>query len=468
MRFRIWANSAYQTEATIALDASRRLDKSDGLLAALASVAAADVRQLFMKASTVSVLTPSTTLTYQGSMLARRGQGGGNLLVTLRHQYNSQLGIEVGTTALEPKRLTTKISYALDKHSAVNFDSTLVSPYLPPLFNLTYATRVADKVDCFARVSSGSSYSFLSALMPLFQPFAGSPSTLMVGGTYAACTVEATANQFGEVAVSGNYGNVRLLGGGRQRGWKLSTNVGANSQGQATFGVSTEKRLTENTHIGIGMGVVVTTGALTLRLRVNRLGQRLSVPILLSSAASPRLILGTVFIPAVSIASMQYFYLTPRSTRQVAERLKRLREEQQEDMAEKRKEALEAIELLREQTERKAESERAKDGLVIVEAIYTGTGSGIEPDEVRKSALDVRIPVQALISARHGGNEAESTSVLAIPGGRSKAQLIGFYDVMVGSKKKLLIKYTFRGRYHEASFDDFQPVALPMRSHLVE
>ena len=137
-------------------------------------------------------------------------------------------------------------------------------------------------------------------------------------------------------------------------------------------------------------------------------------------------------------------------------------------MAEKRKEAIEAIELLREQVERKAESERAKDGLVIIEAVYTGTGSGVEPDEADKTALDVRIPVQALITARRGALEAESSSILAIPGGRSKAQLIGFYDVTVGSKKKLLIKYTFRNRYHEASFDDYQPVALPMRSHLVE
>ena len=397
-------------------------------------------------------------------MLARRGQGGGNLLATLRHQ----LGIEVGATALQPRRVTTKVTYAVDKHTAVNFDSTLVSPYSPPPFNLTYATRIVDTVDCFARVSSGTSYSILSLLTPLWPLQNGSPSTLTLGGTYAACSVEATANQFGHIAVSGNYGNVRLLGGGRQRGWKLSTNVGANSQGQATLGISTEKRLTENTHIGIGMGVVVTTGALTLRLRVNRLGQRLSLPIFLSSAASPSLILGTIVIPGVSIASLQYFYLTPRSTRQVAERLKRLREERKEEMAEKRKEAIEAIELLREQVERKAESERAKDGLVIIEAVYTGTGSGVEPDEADKTALDVRIPVQALITARRGALEAESSSILAIPGGRSKAQLIGFYDVTVGSKKKLLIKYTFRNRYHEASFDDYQPVALPMRSHLVE
>lgn len=421
-----------------------------------------------MKASTVSILSPSTTLTYQGSMLARRGQGGGNLLTTLRHQYNSRLGIEVGTTAIQPRRITTKVSYAVDKHTAINFDSTLVSPFSPPPFNLTYATRLQDTFDCFARVSSGSNFSFLSLLTPLWQPQSGSPSNLTIGGTYASCSVEATANQFGQVAVSGNYGNVRLLGGGRQRGWKLSTNIGANSQGQATLGVSTEKRLTENTHIGIGMGVVVTTGALTLRLRINRLGQRLSVPILLSSAATPRLILGTILIPGASIASLQYFYLTPRSTRRIAERLKRLREEQKEEMEHKRKEALEAIELLREQVERKTEVERAKDGLVVEQATYFGVSSGATAEEIADSTFDVRIAVQALVTARRTSSETESSSILAIPGGRSKAQLIGFYDVMVGSKKRLLIKYTFRGRLHEASFDDLQPVALPMRSHLVE
>lgn len=65
-------------------------------------MAAARVRQIFMKASTVSVLSPSTQINYAGTMLARRGQGGGNFSTTLKHQYSPKLALEVGSKSAHP------------------------------------------------------------------------------------------------------------------------------------------------------------------------------------------------------------------------------------------------------------------------------------------------------------------------------------------------------------------------------
>lgn len=55
-----------------------------------------------------------------------------------------------------------------------------------------------------------------------------------------------------------------------------------------------------------------------------------------------------------------------------------------------------------------------------------------------------------------------------IPSGRSKSNLLGFYDVAMGEKKSLRIRYTFKGRIHEVECDDRSAVALPLRGHLVE
>ena len=463
-----------QTEANITLDASPYIDHSSNFFQALASIPSADVRQLYMKASTVSILSPSTTISYSGTMLARRNQGGGNVLATLRHQYSPRLALEAGATLLAPKRGTLKAHYAISQDEFASIDAAILTPTTLPPFNMVYGRSFFKTFTGFVKFSSGTSYSIFHPLVPTsLLPNVGTPSALTVGASGSAYSVEVTTNQFAQLSVSGNYGDVRVLGGGKQHGWKVSTNVGATNQGNVTLGVTTEKRLTENTHVSIGLNVVATSGALTLRLRVTRLGQKLNVPILLSRGASPKMILGTVVVPAISIASIQYFYLTPQRRKRTAKKLAELRAEQSEQTGQKRREALEAVELLREQVERKREAEKSKNGLVILEATYAGAPSRTTDEkDLETSVLDVTIPLQALVTSRRAatanGREEEAGSALIIPGGRSKAQLIGFYDVLVGGKKRLTVTYTFKGRRHEAIFGDHQAVAIPMQSHLLE
>jgi len=59
-------------------------------------------------------------------------------------------------------------------------------------------------------------------------------------------------------------------------------------------------------------------------------------------------------------------------------------------------------------------------------------------------------------------------SQLVIPAGRSKSSILGFYDVAIGEKKQLRVRYRFKGKRHEAVWADKQAVALPLRDHLVE
>ena len=57
---------------------------------------------------------------------------------------------------------------------------------------------------------------------------------------------------------------------------------------------------------------------------------------------------------------------------------------------------------------------------------------------------------------------------LTFPSGRSKSTLLGFYDPAMGEKKRLRIRYRFRGKVHEAVWEGNEAVALPMRSHMLE
>lgn len=471
-----------QTEATISLDASHAINPNGTFLQALAAIPSADVRQLFMKASTMSVLTPNTQVTYSGSMVARRNAGGGNILATLKHQYSPNLTLEVGTTLLRPRILNTKATYTFKdaNDSFLAFESSVRTLSTPPPFNLTYGRKITSSATGFAKFTTGTSYSFLALLpfsIPYLQPCNGSVSNLTLGIAAQAYSVDVTTDQFLNGQVSANYGNVKLFGT-KQHGWKLSTSTAVSFGGVTSINLNTDKKLTENTSLGLSIGAgILGSSALTLRLRISRLGQRLSVPVILSTDASARLIFSTVLLPSVSIACLQYFYLTPRRRKRIAQKLKELREEVREENAQKRKEALEAMELLAEQVARKRDAEISRDGLVILEAKYRGAGRHLDQKEIEETELDVTVAVQALVtsgagaqgSRQAGGDSIRSRdSTLVIPGGRSKADIIGFYDILVGSRKELSIIYLFKGRRHFVTYDDYAAVAIPMRSHLVE
>lgn len=427
----------------------------------------------------MSVLSPSTQLTYSGSMLARRNAGGGNILTTLKHQYSPNLALEAGTTLLQPRLLNVKATRSFDEDSFLTVESSIRSIERLPPFNITFGRKVTKSLTGFAKLTTGSSYSFLSLLpysssISFLQPRSGSVSNLTLGVASHAYSVDVTTDQFGDGQVSASYGNIKLFGT-RQHGWKLSTSVAVSFAGLTTVNLNTDKKLTENTSLGIGIGAgIIGNGALTMRIRVSRLGQRLTVPIILSANASARLVFSTVLLPGMSIASLQYFYLTPRRRKRIAQRLRELREEVREQNEEKRKEALEAVQLLEEQVARKREIEMSKDGLVILEAKYKGAGRHLDPKEIEESALDVTVALQALVTSQQGdkqgarGSAASRDSALVIPGGRSKSDLIGFYDILVGSRKELTINYLFNGRRHFVTYDDFASVAIPMRSHLIE
>lgn len=73
------------------------------------------------------------------------------------------------------------------------------------------------------------------------------------------------------------------------------------------------------------------------------------------------------------------------------------------------------------------------------------------------AGLDVTVAVQHLVTDNQ----------LIIPGDVSWTELIGFYDIDLGSTKRLIIEYDFRGGRHRAEFADGALVALPQRQHLV-
>ena len=140
-------------------------------------------------------------------------------------------------------------------------------------------------------------------------------------------------------------------------------------------------------------------------LRVTRLGQSVTVPILLSTEFDPKIAFWSTVVPVCTLTALDLGYVKPKRRRERAQKLQDLRKVHADFIASQRKEAEEAIILLRETTSRKTKLEQDKpDGLVILEATYGNLSAGL--------VADVTIAVQALVN----------NSQLAMPGGHSKVR----------------------------------------------
>lgn len=97
--------------------------------------------------------------------------------------------------------------------------------------------------------------------------------------------------------------------------------------------------------------------------RINRLGQKISIPILLAERLDPFILLGSTLIPAAAYASIYKLYLLPRKKRALKDRVKDLREEHKEFIRQKRQEARDAVDVMERSVEAKLAQERDRNGM---------------------------------------------------------------------------------------------------------
>ncbi|GAA6008078.1 hypothetical protein JCM11491_001873 [Sporobolomyces phaffii] len=412
-------------------------------------------RQLFLKHSFTTPINPATALVLTSQIVARQGVGAGNFICKLQHNPTSQLNFEIGTTLLRPRALTFKTTYAPDPDSFARLElvpiRSLAFPH-PPKFTLTLGRRIYENVTTILTLRSGS-YALGPWGADSVQPV--SDSTLSVGLQHTnGVAVELTSGVFTQ-QLSGGWGTTVLSG------FKVGINGVVTSTGAISIGWNVDRRITENVKTGLGLDVGVN-GAMTLKLRIMRLGQRITLPVIVSTSFDPKLFTTLTVLPAIGIITTNHFLLAPRKRRKLSSKLKELRKEHEEYIQEKREEALQAQQLVREYVAKRVKDEEAKNGLIIDEAIYgvlEAVGEKVE-SEVEQRWLDVTLALQALLPPH--------SSQLVIPPGRTKAALLGFYDPAIGEKKQLKVQYRFKGKRHEAVWDDKQSVALPLREHLIE
>ncbi|ORX38669.1 hypothetical protein BD324DRAFT_599616 [Kockovaella imperatae] len=414
--------------------------------------------RIAMKHSFEVPLSERTQFICAGQMIARNGQGGANVVGTIKHQFSPRLWIEVGTGLLPPRALNMKGTYTVDENTYVTVNAVAQTLAAPPRMSISLGRRIYAQTTGFITYKSGffNLGSWGLSLPP--QLALSDRSGLSVGATTAnrdgtGWTVETQAG-LNDSHISADW-STRILGVRVKLGV-----AGGSSDGINAF-VDAESKVSNTTRVGY-MVQAEFAGGITARIRFARLGQRIAIPIVLAPNVNPYVLFGFTFVPAAGYAVLHHFYLSPRRRRRIKERVQELREENAEMIAQKKMEAHEAVQVMERPTALKLAAEQEKRGLIIISAHY-GLASAFTERGRRETGgaediIDVTVPVQALVN----------DSRLIIPGGRGKHALLGFWDPCIGERKKLRIRYSFRDTLHEVTVDDTAAVRAPLKEHLLD
>jgi len=193
-------------------------------------------------------------------------------------------------------------------------------------------------------------------------------------------------------------------------------------------------------------------------LRLDLSGHRLHLPIILSYEVDVMIGLCAVLVPSVVAAAAHNLVIKPWLRTLRLAQLEEARRLNRDRIEQRRKEAKESSKILLDSAHRRAERERNIGGLVILAGTYVASGEEDSEEDDGTLSVDVAVALQAQVH----------DSQLLIPGGRSKAGLLGFYDPSPGARKRLKIEYLFHDALHVAEVGDFAAVVLPLRAHLVD
>ncbi|KAF9914047.1 hypothetical protein BX616_009084, partial [Lobosporangium transversale] len=370
--------------------------KKNKAISILDSLKRTDIMNLYMKNSFETNFGPRTQLILGGNMFSRSGRAGGNVFGTVRHAISDKLTMEFGTSFLNPGSSLIKGTYSIDPRTYVSGTAFTRNFQGPMPLVMTFGRKITKKATGYVTYRTGEWA--LGSWGPLFedrQHF----SSMSLGIT----SVNPAKEQY-QVELQAGVKESHLL---VDRTWHLDDStrvrVGTRMSNLAGLGTSVgaDRKVTKHTKLGLAVEVALT-GGVAFNMKFVRLGQTVTIPILLSSDFSPRFVFWTAVAPICALAALDLGYIKPKKRRERAQKLQELRRVHAEFIENQKREAEEALNLLKESTARKAKQEQDKGGLVIIEAVYGNLGAGL--------VAEVTIAVQALVN----------NSQLVLPGGHSK------------------------------------------------
>lgn len=223
------------------------------------------------------------------------------------------------------------------------------------------------------------------------------------------------------------------------------------------------RRISENSTGGLSC--IIGLQGILWKVKFNRGGYKITVPILLSATLQPRILAGALLLPSTVFYVLKRYLLKPYQLKRRRRKELELRQASAQKVKEARDAAASAQELLAAPAARKQRRQEERSGLLITAAAYgnleRGENTGAAQAERARAGLpdpylDVRIPLQFL---------ADEAGFLHLHEGVRKRGLMGFCDPCPDETKKLRVVYTWHGVAHQVVVGDSEELRIPQDSH---
>ncbi|KAM0883455.1 hypothetical protein ACQ4PT_031641 [Festuca glaucescens] len=201
------------------------------------------------------------------------------------------------------------------------------------------------------------------------------------------------------------------------------------------------------------------------RFELNRAGQKLVIPVLLSTDLNALFVTGAFAIPSTLYFLLQTYVVKPYYLKREKQKTLEKMDSLSTQLTEARQAAKKAQRLLEPVSNRKKNKQLENDGLVITKALYgdrkkikeSSELSDID-DNIASQVLDVTIPLNFLVT---------EAGQLKLHEGIKKSGIMGFYDPCPGDPKLLLVEYMFHGQQYKVMADDYGALLIPQDIHRI-
>ncbi|KAI8614790.1 hypothetical protein BC830DRAFT_353900 [Chytriomyces sp. MP71] len=356
-------------DATALFDGGRRRRMGTrGAVAArtgslLDAVVLPEMSHAFVKHSWETKVTDSSDLTIQGSVIAKNGVGAGTIAATVRNIIQPTLWSET-TIQASGKNPSASVKFVKNFTSDVfaTAQASMSTLDTPPPVTIVLGRKLDAKHTGFLTFRSGD-YAI------------GQWGDAASAGLNGACALGIVGRSvkgqwsaelsMGPSQSSLNVGLFRTIGWGirARAAFAIGTGIGISTS------VSADKKITKLDRVGMSVDAA-SIGGVSFKLRFMRLGQKFVLPIQLTPQLDLRMAVLATIVPLATALALDQLVLLPNRRARVAARLSKLRQDNAALLAQRREDALAATALMAAQVARKREAEEAKNGLVVVEAVY--------------------------------------------------------------------------------------------------
>jgi len=405
-------------------------------------------------------ITPKDSINITGQVFSHKNLNIVSVIGTLSHTINSSLVSEISTCFGTQPYLQGRLIKNFSNDSFITSTVTASTIAAPPTFNIVAGRQIATHYT--GMISYNSGFYTIGKWGRKPGPHGDSSSV-----TLTLIRNKSSTNIQGSITVGLMESHVRFsYMKNLSKYFKLKIHAILSTMSGGNFGVSVDKKVTKFSRLGLGLNCSSAIG-FTVQIRYIRLGQTITIPIIISHDLTVHVLFWGSLIPISAAYFIDKYILIPYHKNDLQRKINIIKTANSEILAQRKQEAEDSIKLMAESIQKKIDIEKKNNGLIIIEALY-GNSKLLKkmkkllyrqnkPDKpLPEEIIDVTIPLQNMVNK----------SQLHL-GSYSKSSLIGFYDPCFGKEKTLRVVYSFQGRIHLIEIGESIPLFAPLRDHIV-